>query len=130
MCLAAWLKSMGHSVTSRWVYEGDNATDDGVWADLDDEQQADWASINLDGIDEADAIVIITEHQGSEYVRGGRHVETGYALACKRRALLSQVHIIGPAENCFHHISDARRHATIPEFKAAVLVDAAEKVGG
>jgi len=131
VCLAAWLKTMGHTVTSKWVYDGDDVTDDGVWADMDDEQQADWAASNLDGIDEADAIVIITEHPGSEYVRGGRHVETGYALALKRHAmLLWQVHIIGPAENCFHHIHDARRHASVHDFKAAVLVDDAEKVGG
>ena len=119
VCLAAWLKTMGHTVTS-----------DGVWADLDDEQQAAWAASNLDGIDEADAIVIITERPGSEYVRGGQHVETGYALSRNRLGLLSAVHIIGPAENCFHHISEARRHASVHDFKAAVLVDDAERVGG
>ncbi len=47
-----------------------------------------------------DLFVTFSEHPGSPHVSGGRHVETGMALAMDRRVI-----VVGPAENIFHRDS-------------------------
>jgi hypothetical protein len=88
------LEAVGVPVTSTWLDE--------QHIDNDTEKYRRNAEKDLWDIEMSDALVLFTGHpyHGSvdEIARGGRHVETGFALA---KGL--EVIICGPLENIFHY---------------------------
>ncbi len=101
--IAAGLRRGGYEITSRWLDETHEITDGttGAAAELTDQQVSQHAYDDLLDIDIADVLVAFTgaslsvANAGS----GGRHVETGYALA-KGLPII----VVGPPENVFHRL--------------------------
>lgn len=81
----------GHVVTSRWLDEPGYS---GLPADDGHKRRA--AVENLDDVRAADVLLLRAEPDGS-FVPGGKHVETGAALA-----LGKPVVVLGRPENVFH----------------------------
>jgi hypothetical protein len=104
--------------TSSWLSETHDINDGttGAALDLDDTTVSGHATQDLDDINDSDALVLFT----SQYLKnfsasGGRHVETGYALA---RGL--HVIVIGPPENVFHCMRNGAVELA-PDWHAALL---------
>lgn len=80
----------GIFVTSRWPWETEPA------GGYTDKIHSNNAAIDLADIDMADAFVLdATQPSGT----GGKHVETGYAIAKDKRIV-----IVGGRENVFHYL--------------------------
>jgi nucleoside 2-deoxyribosyltransferase len=91
------LERNGHTVTSRWI---DNEySDDGIPGVLESQIEVDrtMAYRDLTDINKAEVMLFFAEPTGTQYARGGRHVEFGYFLA-KSKLIIS----IGYRENIFH----------------------------
>lgn len=80
-------KKIGWNVTARWVFGGEEGL-----------TREDIAILDLEDVENADALVLFTEPYGSLQPGGGRFVEFGYALASEKR-----VYVIGERENVFTH---------------------------
>lgn len=93
------LLALGIKVTSRWIdchtdVVGDfTASFTQEFLNANPEKCAPLGQHDLDDLDEADCVISFT---GSG-LKGGRHVELGYALARGKRLF-----VIGPRENVFH----------------------------
>lgn len=104
----------GHDITSRWL----EATHDilpgtvGAALDHDDELVSRRAQEDFEDIGSASALVVFVPGPGVlQGNTGGRHVETGYALALGKRVV-----VVGVAENIFH-----RAFCTVvPDLRAAL----------
>lgn len=113
---AAELTRIGFTVTSSWLGETHdiNPTTTGAATGLPDKEADSHAKTDLRDIAKSDLFVLLTEKSvdvdGSS---GGRHVETGYALA---KGL--PVIVVGDAENIFHRLTYVTR---VPEWHEAVL---------
>ena len=91
------LEAAGWTVTSRWHREQASQPIDGAMAHHTAEENRFFASRDLEDVDAADALVLLTEEPESCWPRGARFVEYGYALA-KGKVLI----LVGPRENVFH----------------------------
>jgi nucleoside 2-deoxyribosyltransferase len=60
-----------------------------------------YATIDLEDVDAADAIVLFSEDPTIPHLRGGRHVEFGYAMGKGKTC-----YVVGMRENIFHFIED------------------------
>jgi hypothetical protein len=89
------LHTLGHSVTARWI-TADTKFGHGLSAYTDQERRTLTLWDEEDVRAAADGLVLIAEKDG-RFVPGGKHVETGMALALGRR-----VFVIGRRENIFH----------------------------
>jgi hypothetical protein len=116
------LIQLGYDVTSRWYH-----------ADADESKltPADWARIAADDladIERADVLVAFTEPLRNDaeqlyangawlnaQTRGGRHVETGWALAKGLRVV-----VIGPRENAFHHLPQVEQFDSWDAYAATI----------
>lgn len=94
------LKSMGFEVTSTWTEET-HATNVQL-TDITPATHAEYSQRDISEIDAADMMVFFSESPTEPHVRGGRHVEFGYALAIGLDIL-----IVGPAENIFHYLPES-----------------------
>lgn len=105
------LEALGHECTSSWRFETPNG--DGSEAEHEEHYRA-AALCDLEDINRSDILVLLTEHASPS---GGKHVETGYALAKDKRVIL-----VGPrrAENVFHWLIP-EYYATWEAFIKAVL---------
>lgn len=102
---ATELEAAGFVVTSTWLRETHeiNAGTQGAATSLPDDTVAAHAEADMADIDQSDALVLFTaKHLGIEG-GGGRHIETGYALA---RHL--PVVVVGEPENVFHRLGAPR----------------------
>jgi nucleoside 2-deoxyribosyltransferase len=84
--LAKVLHQSGHRVTSRWLDEIHEIGAVGARDDLED-------------IDAADTLVLMTMPIGTMFSSGGRMVELGYAIARRKNIVL-----LGERENIFCHL--------------------------
>ena len=91
------LKLHGFTITSEWVYGGEDG--------LSREQIA---IMDLEHVDAADAVVSFTYPRGTLTSGGGRHVEFGYGLARGKRLVL-----IGARENVFHEFPGVELYPTL-----------------
>lgn len=91
------LKTLGHEITARWIYGGEDGLTRTQIAELD-----------LDDVDACDTVISFTQPAGTLFKSGGRHVEFGYGLAKGKRLVL-----IGERENVFHHHSKVERFDTL-----------------
>lgn len=89
------LQSCGHTVTSRWIV-ADKKFHRGIDAYTDAERTAIAVMDEEDVRRALDGVVLIAEPPG-QMVPGGKHVETGMALALGR-----SVFVVGRKENIFH----------------------------
>lgn len=122
---AVALLADGHDVTSRWLTGSHGPS----FRAINDDERRVAAEEDLEDIDRASAMVAFTGSGG----RGGRHVETGYALAQGMTILL-----VGAPENVFHylpsveHVADwpaaRRRLREIENERAAMWAEAAEEI--
>lgn len=85
------VQSLGHIVTSRWL---DEAQYTGMPTEQQEKVRA--AVENLEDVQSADLLILRAEPDGS-FVPGGKHVETGAALALGKPVI-----VLGRPENVFH----------------------------
>lgn len=91
------LRKCGVEVTSRWLEEPHSPTSQ--IGDVSDELMREYAITDLEDIQAADILVFFSVDPKTPTVRGGRHVEFGYALGLKKPIL-----VVGPQENIFHFL--------------------------
>lgn len=92
--IAEALLSLGHTVTSTWMYQPVEEMYE------NDPQKAGWgAQKDLDEIESADVLLYFSEKEDNKWGRGGRHVEFGYALGIRKSCWM-----VGPLENLFHYL--------------------------
>lgn len=102
---AVHLRDLGVEVTASWLQETHDITPGTINAatDLTDADVSRHAATDLHDISRADLLVLITaEVSGLDpttVFSGGRHVETGYALAVDVPVL-----VVGEPENVFHRL--------------------------
>lgn len=102
----------GFTVTSTWHREP--YAPKVQLPDLPEDEHRDLALRDIRELDEADVILLLTDPPTEPHVRGGKHVEFGYALAKDKELICC-----GPAENIFHHLP---RVWIVDDFHAAVEV--------
>jgi nucleoside 2-deoxyribosyltransferase len=122
--LAAELTRVGFTVTSTWLEEKHEITDgtQKAAADLSDEQVATHARQDFQDIDRSNLFVLFTAAACGAEGGGGRHVETGYALAQGVPVI-----VIGEPENVFHRLG-AKRVTLVANWHEAVLEASARLV--
>lgn len=111
------LTRVGFTVTSTWLEEKHEITSgtEGAAAALSDEQVAAHASTDLLDIDRSDLLVLFTAASVGAEGGGGRHVETGYALA---KIGTRHIIVVGSPENVFHRMTGV---TTVPDWHEAVV---------
>lgn len=119
---AAELREIGIAVTSTWLDEQHeiNAGTQGAAVALSDEQVSQHAQADIREVRDSDLLVLFTAKAVGAEGGGGRHVETGIALALRKPVL-----VVGEPENVFH-----RTHGVfaVPDWHGAV-VDLARRFG-
>ena len=88
------LEGHGYAVVARWI-ELDAKFGQGLSA-YTDEERRDLAIMDDEDVRAADVLVLLAEREGRP-VPGGKHVETGMAIALQRA-----VFVVGRRENLFH----------------------------
>jgi hypothetical protein len=84
-------------VTSRWLDASESLEGQLVYSGNDARRIA---TSDLEDILMSDIIIGFSEQENSQFARGGRHVEIGYALAHPEKV----VAIVGDQENVFHSL--------------------------
>lgn len=92
------LVTTGYRVTSRWL-DAESSTPATALAHEDDApaRLAAIARQDIEDIQAADVVVVFNPRETCNVGRGGRHVETGYALALGKKVV-----IVGVRANVFH----------------------------
>lgn len=103
---SALLEEDGHAITAEWL---SGVHEKPPWV------EATYSMHDLQCIRDADVFMGFTEPDDvrSEYKRGGRHVEFGYAVAFSKELV-----IVGPRENSFYHIPSVYQFVTFPDARA------------
>jgi nucleoside 2-deoxyribosyltransferase len=120
------LEAIGYQVTSTWLTEETEIKPGTVGAatELSDQDVSLHADTDFADIRRSDVLVLITESvallEGGNATSGGRHVETGFALALGKAVL-----VVGQAENVFHR---SRHVDVVDDWHAAVLFLACQLV--
>lgn len=116
--VAAALVGAGHTVMSTWLGElpGNHAVEfAGAAPALDDTTVGGHAARDFEEIDASQVVVLVTAAAAGCEGGGGRHVETGYALARGRRVV-----VLGAPENVFHRLPQVIRCASVDEVLAVL----------
>lgn len=92
------LTAEGFSVLARWIDKAEEV------------DANDTARLDLDDITASDALVLVNPSAWAKRGTGGRHVETGYALAAGK-----PVYIFGARTNVFHHLTEVVVCQTVTE---------------
>jgi len=106
------LESEGYDIVARWIDEYDF----GSGPPYDDIKRSENAVADEEDIRAADALIFRSEPDGVR-VAGGKHVETGIAIA-----LHKQVYVIGPKENIFHWHPLVKIFDTFDDFTKYILI--------
>jgi nucleoside 2-deoxyribosyltransferase len=115
--LAAELARIGFTITSSWLDEKHDITPgtEKAATDLTDAQVSAHARQDMNDIDVSDLLVLFTAKACGAEGGGGRHIETGYALA---RGI--PVIVVGDPENVFHRLGPSRV-TVVPNWHGAVI---------
>lgn len=110
--LRAALREIGHKVDSRWIDIAIGYDTQETPTQLHDRLNCN-SHVDLQDVADCDEMIVITEGRSVEQTTsGGRHVETGFAMA-----LGKSVVIYGPRENVHHHneklIADIFHHEDV-----------------
>jgi hypothetical protein len=109
------LTTMGHEVVSRWLDREHKTVDDGRKRYWDTpKRMAEEAQMDLRDVDRCELIVLEGAPEGT-MVRGGKHVEFGYAMAKG-----AELHVVGERELMFHHLPTVTYHQSWFDFLAAM----------
>lgn len=112
------LQGSGYSVTSRWL---DSAAAGPATAQASDPgaqtRLSGIARQDFEDIDRSDLVVVFNPAEASSIGRGGRHVETGYALARGKRVI-----VVGARGNVFHWLPEI---TVVPDWPALLSLLAA-----
>lgn len=92
------LSSLGHEITSRWLDTEWPTNERGSTA-APDEHREEYSIKDMNDVQAADCLIAFTEPRESAGGRGGRHVETGMALAWNKRVV-----VVGHRENIFCYL--------------------------
>lgn len=114
------LEKQGLIVTSTWLTEHDNQSMDALKARGKNRvvaESRERAIKDFEDIDEADVLLVYSPKSSFRNATGGKHVETGYALANSK-----PVFILGERENIFHYHPLARVVGSIREFFTAMEI--------
>jgi nucleoside 2-deoxyribosyltransferase len=120
------LEAIGYTVTSTWLTEDHDINPGTVGAAtaLADEDVDRHASTDFADIRRSDVLVLITESVaelvGGTATTGGRHIETGFAIALDKHVV-----VVGTPENVFHR---SRYVDVAPDWHAACLLLASRLV--
>jgi nucleoside 2-deoxyribosyltransferase len=106
------LQAAGIESTSNWLEE--TSPLDGNLTNEREEFYVHTANVDIADIDRADALILFSEDPLVGFVRGGRHVEFGYAHAKQK-----PIYVIGPKENVFHYRERVYHYDTIEAFVKA-----------
>lgn len=111
------LTRVGFTVTSSWLTETHDINEgtQGAATALPDAQVAQHAIDDLRDIDKSDLLVLFTAASVGVEGGGGRHVETGYALA---KIGAGHVIVVGKPENVFHRLKGV---VVVPDWHEAVV---------
>jgi len=107
------LRAEGIEVTARWLeekYSPNTGMNEVPYNEL-----VMFARTDLQDVEDADVLVFFAEDPENQPVRGGRHVEFGYALA-----LGKQILVIGPVENIFHNLPEIPHYENFEQVKNAL----------
>jgi hypothetical protein len=91
------LINLGIEVTSSWLQEPHNPNIQ--LTEVSDELNSFYARQDIEDIRRAEWLVLFSQSPTLPGVRGGRHVEFGYALGLGKKLM-----VVGPKENIFHHL--------------------------
>lgn len=125
---AAELERIGFTVCSTWLEETHEigAGTTGPASDLSDGEAAMHAEADLKDVKRSDLLVLLTAAEsqmvGGVGNSGGRHLETGYAMALNKPVL-----VVGKPENIFHRLGSAC--SVVPNWHEAVIELSARLVG-
>lgn len=110
------LERIGFTVTSSWLDEKHDINEGttGAATELSTQEVATHAAADLADIDRSQLLVLFTEAAVGHRGGGGRHVETGYAIAKTIPVL-----VVGEPENVFHRLG--RVAAVVPDWHEAVI---------
>ena len=118
---ATELTRVGFTTSSTWLDETHeiNAGTLGAATELTDAQVSEHATTDLLDVQRSDVLVLFTAPSvglaPEQNTSGGRHVETGYALA-----LGKPIVVVGEPENVFHRIG-SKRVTVVPDWHEAVI---------
>jgi nucleoside 2-deoxyribosyltransferase len=114
--LAEEITRIGFTVTASWLQETHEINDgtQGAAVALDPAQVAVHAATDLRDIDNSDLLVLFTAANVGVEGGGGRHVETGYAIAKGLPVL-----VVGEPENVFHRLP--AKALSVPDWHEAVI---------
>lgn len=124
------LRALAVDVTASWLDETHDISPGTVNAatDLPDADVSTHASNDLDDICNADLLILITAATSgldpATVFSGGRHVETGFALAIPIPVL-----VVGEPENVFHRLGPDQGVYLAPDWPTALLRVAAHEAG-
>ncbi|CAN5821979.1 hypothetical protein BH24ACI4_BH24ACI4_11400 [soil metagenome] len=105
------LRDAGYTVTARWLDSaGGSPATAGAGQPGAATHLASIARQDLEDIVGADLVVVFNPPEACSLGRGGRHVETGYALALGKRLIL-----VGARGNVFHWLPDV---TVVPDWAA------------
>jgi len=110
------LETMGHDVTSRWIDCRSDVVGDFTssftpeFLNSRPDLCAPLARHDLDDINRADTVISFTYPPSEDGVKGGRHVEFGYALARGKRMML-----VGPRQHAFHTLPTVEWYGDWPQ---------------
>jgi nucleoside 2-deoxyribosyltransferase len=107
------LENLGIVVTSTWPWE--DAAPDSKLSDCTENELQKLARKDLNEILRSDALILFTQSPEESFVRGGRMVETGFALGTGKNVL-----VCGPKENIFFYLPEIRQFNTWEELKATL----------
>lgn len=116
----AELSRIGFQPLCRWADGTHEVGPEGAALEVEQKQRARWAHDDLQDIRNADLLVILSAiealgvHDAARRgTSGGRHVETGYAIAHNKRIVF-----VGEPENVFHAIPQV---TVVPNWHEAVI---------
>lgn len=95
------LRDIGIEVTSSWLEEPHGP--EVQLTQISGEESTQYAYRDLVDISSADILVFFSVDPTIATIRGGRHVEYGYALGIRKPIL-----VVGPKENIFHSLSEVK----------------------
>jgi len=102
------LRGKGIQVTSTWMEEPHAPNTQ--MSEVAPELITEYAYRNLLELSQANLMVFFSVDPTVATLRGGHHVEFGYALGIRKPIV-----VVGPKENIFHNLSDVRHFETWPD---------------
>jgi nucleoside 2-deoxyribosyltransferase len=109
------LRSHGMIITSTWIDEPHDSQC--KLSDVPEGMLPVYARNDIRDLKEADCVIFSSEEPTFLGVRGGRHVEFGYALALGKRIIC-----VGPKENIFHYLYEVEHVSSWSQVLGYLLI--------